>query len=589
MLLSHHESMARVLVTVFCAVPGPRRAGVQLRHVIRALMQQHSVDLLVVRDGDQSYVERQGNVRILRVPVAEVAAGGSSNNADSGPVQGFPDAEGFPKAAGNRSSAESSTAHIPDEQVRTTQIQSFQRALKRQLEGADYDVVHCVDSWTGMVGLEAKRRLGYALIYDLTRTPVGDGLADPNLEARNKRYEQACLRGADVVLAPTPIAVRALADRAGGRVVLSPPGVDVDRFDWEDPPSNGVPRILYAGSIDASRGVRVLIRAMAAIARDSTARLVVAGPVSSPAFASALDAQSRELGVADRIDLIGPIDHEQIPALLATATVCVVPEAADLVPHPAALFPSKLLEYLACRRAVVAARRDTVALVVKDQEEALLFDPGDPKDLARKVLRLLGDPALRDRIASAGYDRVRREFTASAARRALRGAYALFGDRVEPQASETPKAELIADDDFEATVIESATEVATHDTGLHPMTNLDVLDDALDASQPAMPARRAPTRLPTTKWPGPGHVSTRMAEESSVTHVGAASWPRDVTEDDGTPADGVMGGSALSNRDSAFVAGEIDVPVPTPRRLSAEFDEPADSDTGVTPARSRNS
>ena len=42
--------MARILVTGFCAVPGPTRAGVQMRHVVRALA-SHVVDLLVMRDG----------------------------------------------------------------------------------------------------------------------------------------------------------------------------------------------------------------------------------------------------------------------------------------------------------------------------------------------------------------------------------------------------------------------------------------------------------------------------------------------------------------------------------------------------------
>ena len=97
--------MPRVLLTGFCAVPGPRRAGVQLRHVIRSLTPLHSVDLLVAREGEQAYVERQGSVRVLRVPTHE---------ADL-----------------------------------RSQIQAFQRALKRQLDGADYDVVHCRDSWSG--------------------------------------------------------------------------------------------------------------------------------------------------------------------------------------------------------------------------------------------------------------------------------------------------------------------------------------------------------------------------------------------------------------------------------------------------------
>ena len=122
-------AMPRVLLTGFCAVPGPRRAGVQLRHVIRALTAMHAVDLLVVREGEQAYVERQGSVRVLRVP---------THDAD-------------PRA----------------------QIQAFQRALKRQLEGADYDVVHCRDSWSGIPVLEARARFGYAMVYSTMRTSTG--------------------------------------------------------------------------------------------------------------------------------------------------------------------------------------------------------------------------------------------------------------------------------------------------------------------------------------------------------------------------------------------------------------------------------
>ena len=61
--------MARILVTGFCAVPGPHRAGVQLPHVLRALARDHQVDVLTVRRGEQAYVEQFRNTRMLRVPV----------------------------------------------------------------------------------------------------------------------------------------------------------------------------------------------------------------------------------------------------------------------------------------------------------------------------------------------------------------------------------------------------------------------------------------------------------------------------------------------------------------------------------------
>src|SRR5687768_18235860 len=297
--------MPRVLLTGFCAVPGPRRAGVQLRHVIRSLTPFHTVDLLVVREGEQAYVERQGSVRVLRVPTHE---------ADL-----------------------------------RSQIQAYQRALKRQLDGADYDVVHCRDRWSGIPVLEARSRLGYAVVYDLTRSPLGESTLDADLDAQYGRDEEACILASDLVLAPTPAAVKALQGRGKPeRVLLSPPGVDVDRFDWDEATKSGPPRILYTGSIDPGRGVRVLIRAMAAIVREIDARLIIAGPVVAPKFDAALKDGIRELGLADKIEMLGPVDHDQLPALMATATVCVVPAASDLTPNPTVVLPSKMLEYIAC-------------------------------------------------------------------------------------------------------------------------------------------------------------------------------------------------------------------------------------------------
>ena len=583
--------MPRVLITGFCAVPGPRRAGVQVRHVIRALTPHHSVDLLVSREGEQAYVERQGSVRVLRVPT-----------------------------------------HESDQR---SQIQAFQRALKRQLDGADYDVVHCRDSWSGIPVLEARSRLGYAVVYDLTRSPLGETTFDTELDAQYGRDEEACLLAADMVLAPTPAAVKALQGRGKAeRVLLSPPGVDIDRFDWEEPPKPGsIPRILYVGSIDPGRGVRVLVRAMAAIVREVDARLVLAGSMA-PKFDQALNTGIRELGLTDKVEVIGPVDHDQLPALLATATVCVVPAASDLTPNPTVVYPTKILEYMACKRPVVAPRRETVAQVVENNREAMLFEPGDPIDLARKVLRLLGEPLLRDRIAANAYERVRRDFTASAARRALRNAYDVLADRfeieIDADSDEAPKVEILSDDDFEATVFEEAPSAPPVDTALN---KLEPLHDALAAldeptshstssgsiAAPPSPADRDETMERAPVAPGPRDsgnwtVSALAAppppasqDDWVVTNVAAAVRAIEHQEnqedddsididiaiiDDGTPIEGVVATTAPVPIGGSFVAGEIDVPPPTPEREhtpAVEFTaasgmlgapDPVDPDTG---------
>jgi len=543
--------VARVLITGFCAVPAPRRAGVQLRHVVRALSARHQVDVLVVRDGDQAYVERQGNVRILRVP---------THNDDP-----------------------------------AAQIQAFQRALRRQLEGADYDVVHCRDSWSAVTALGARGRLGYAVVFDLTRAPLGDvGVLDPDLQAVAQRDDEACLSEADLVLAPTEPARRyAAARNRPERVALSPPGVDVDRFDWDDAPP-GPPRILYTGTLEPNRGVRVLVRAMVDVARVSDARLVMAGPFA-PGFDAIVAGGVRDLGLADRVELVGPVDHDDMPALIASATICVAPAAAEVAPRPTALYPTKILEYLACRRAVVAARRGTVAMLLDHGREGLTFSPGEPDDLARKLVRLLEDAPLRERLAAAGYDRVRREFTASAARRAVKAAYEQLADRPafrprfleartvmdsmgRPRAVSEPGG--VADDELDGADDTSASNV---DAAPEGSLSLDAALDSLDGTRADLPPtdERPPAAagepstnegLDAAAWPRGRPDAWVVAPVRRATPVGDAAGgdarpprphTRFETEEDGTPVD-VVPAPAGPAEVPSFVAGEIDVPTPPP-------------------------
>ncbi|HEU5056112.1 MAG TPA: glycosyltransferase family 4 protein [Kofleriaceae bacterium] len=371
--------MPRVLIAGFCAVPGPDRAGVQLGHVIRALSRNHTVDVLAVRRGDQAYVEKVQSARILRVPV-------------------------------------------PDGAIRS-RIDAFRRALRRQLEGADYDVVHFRDGWSGVPVLEMQGRLRYAAVYDAGRSPLGEPqVYDHETATALERDELECARRADLILTATePLRLYFSQLVPPERVRLVPPGVDVDSFDWDEPPS-GPPRILLSGALTPGRGVRVLLRAMLDVASHSDARLALAGR-STPEFFASLENAVRDLGLRERVELLGEVPHDEVPRLIASATVCVAPGAIEIAAKPFALYPTKLLEYMACQRAVVAPRRGTVTMLLRDEQHGLLFEPGQPLDLAQKIMRLLGDPELRGRIARGGYELVRRVHTASSTRREVRRAY----------------------------------------------------------------------------------------------------------------------------------------------------------------------
>ena len=378
-------SGSRVLLAGFCAVPGANRAGVQLLHVLRGLKTRYPVDLMVTRGEDQPHMERRGKSRILRVPMPSAGA--------------------------------------------VAQVEAYRRALRRQLEGAEYEIVHVRDGCAAGPVLELQPHLGYAVVFDATRGPLAEPPPlNPALGARLSKTEKICMTRADLVLVPNARAQGKVPGTRRERIHVVPVGVDVDKFDWDSSPPGRAPIILYAGTLEPGRGVRVLLRAMVDVARRSDAVLAIAGSGAS-SFEGRLREAIVDLGLKGRVQMLGPVEHDEMPALIADAAVCVASSALDTQKSPFGLFPTKILEYMACRRPVVAPRKSSIADVMKEGVHGLLFEPGDPNDLSRALLRLIRDTAMRSSLAEAGYEHVRRHHTASATRRALRDAYvALMSD-----------------------------------------------------------------------------------------------------------------------------------------------------------------
>ncbi|GAB4564897.1 MAG: hypothetical protein Tsb0020_15410 [Haliangiales bacterium] len=549
--------MSRILLTGFFSLPAPSRVSVQIQHVIRALAANHEVDVLVTRHGREAYLDHIGHTRILRVPTPESDLRG--------------------------------------------RLQSFQRALERQLESGAYDVVHFRDGWSGSTVLEMRLKGGYITVFDAARAPIAEPpIMNISVAAELARSEEACLVGADHVLVPTEIARAHVAQRRSRGVHVVPPGVDVDLFDWDDP-APGPPLVVYAGAIEAGRGLRGLLRAMAALTTRCDARLLIAGRASS-AMQASLEESIAELGLAERVELLGELPHHAVPSLLARATVCVAPAAAELRAQPMALYPTKLLEYMACRRAALAPRRGSATMLLDDRDDGQLFRPGAPKDLARKLHRLITDAELRARVADAGYRLVREHHTASATRRALRRAYATMQIR-----DTRPLPALDLGDDAPAPLADKTQVTARGDTS--PTTEVTIVpgrsdthemlavavdsapaghDAEHDAAQTmpisvppfetdeAPPSDAAAADKPTAPPPRP--TPQGPTAELSAAPAEPDATKRDATKRDDTDADAddsarepaalpAAADGASEDRDRRSVAGEVEVNPPPPRAL----------------------
>jgi glycosyltransferase involved in cell wall biosynthesis len=134
-------------------------------------------------------------------------------------------------------------------------------------------------------------------------------------------------------------------------------------------------------------------------------------------------------GLAQAIDNRGWVEPAQIPALLTTADVALVPMDDTLINRARSL--AKLLELMAAGLPIVAGRVGQVAEYIEDGRSGLLVAPGDSAAMARVTLALLTDAPLRERIGQGARARVAQHYTWDHLAPAAEQAYQLSLNRIQ--------------------------------------------------------------------------------------------------------------------------------------------------------------
>ncbi len=241
-----------------------------------------------------------------------------------------------------------------------------------------------------------------------------------DLDGRSEELlEAASVRAADRITSPSAALAHEVTRRwrlAPDRVEMVPNPVDSDLFvPGERAPDPAC--ILVAGRVERMKGQDVLLEALPAIRRvmpETHVRFVGADGGS----AAALAARAGALGLdPSAVVFEGALAREELPAVYASAAVCVVPSRFEA-------FGYTCVEAMACGRPVVASRVGGLAEIVEHEREGLLVAPEDPAALAAAVIRLLGDPDLGRRLGAAARAGVLERFGAPAVAVRSAAAYA---------------------------------------------------------------------------------------------------------------------------------------------------------------------
>ena len=138
--------------------------------------------------------------------------------------------------------------------------------------------------------------------------------------------------------------------------------------------------MLTVGRLVEHKGQDQTLRALALLREsEPDLRYAIAG---SGAYGSKLRALAAELGVEDRVNFLGHVEDDDLPALYNVAEIYV--GASRVAVDHVEGFGISLVEASATSLPVIAGREGGMPEAVEEDVTALLADPYDPASLARR-------------------------------------------------------------------------------------------------------------------------------------------------------------------------------------------------------------
>lgn len=274
-------------------------------------------------------------------------------------------------------------------------------------EGIRYDLIHSHYWLSGLVAEQLREVWGGVPIVHMFHTlgRMKNRIALlPSERAPQERIdgEIRVMEIADRIVAATPAEQAQLNWLYGAdmsKVVVVPPGVDLDRFSPIPADvakkrvgiSCGNKVILFAGRIEPLKGIDTLLQAMALIkdrnpdvVKDTCVAIVGGDPWSdSPdAEMARLQALREELEIHDVVTFVGAKDQEILPNYYAAAEMVIMPSHYES-------FGMVALEAMAMARPVIASEVGGLAYLVRDGYNGFHVPSRDPEALAARIFELL--------------------------------------------------------------------------------------------------------------------------------------------------------------------------------------------------------
>lgn len=284
----------------------------------------------------------------------------------------------------------------------------FTRAVVPLIKEANPDFIYQRYARFSWAGVAASVRTGRPLFLEYNGSEVWVGKHWDRVGSLRllERYERLNLRAAARIFVVSEVERRNLEARgvAAEKIVLNPNAVDVELFR----PGIGGSQVRddlgfskqdlvagFVGTFGPWHGVEQLAEAIKLIPENVRLRFVFVG---SGSLRDRVEGILRNEIEARRVVFTGAVAHERVPALLDACDILVAPHVPLADGSDFFGSPTKIFEYMAMGKAIVASRLGQIGEVLSNEETALLVEPGNVQELAAALVRVAESNDLRKRL-----------------------------------------------------------------------------------------------------------------------------------------------------------------------------------------------
>jgi glycosyltransferase involved in cell wall biosynthesis len=206
-------------------------------------------------------------------------------------------------------------------------------------------------------------------------------------EVERNNLVKAGLRSETIVVNPNGVDVEEFRPGVGGAAMRRELGVA------DDETLSG-----FVGTFGPWHGVLTLAEAIRLLPQENSLRFLFVG---AGMLRGEVERIVHEAGRGDRVIFAGQVEHKRVPALLDACDILLSPHVPMTDGSEFFGSPTKLFEYMAMGKGIIASRLGQIGEVLADRETALLVEPGNAQELSEAILRLGRSRELRESLGAA--------------------------------------------------------------------------------------------------------------------------------------------------------------------------------------------